>query len=65
MNEVMRNLVLGYIALVWGGIVVGYGMTKGLDGSGSYPAGSLAGVAVGFVLLLTGGWILVRRARSD
>jgi hypothetical protein len=61
----VRNLVLGYVAILWGGLVVGYGLTRGLDGSASYAAGSIAGVAVGFALLVSGGWMVVRRARKS
>jgi hypothetical protein len=64
MNVPMRSLLLGYLALLWGGGVLGYGVTRGLDGSGSYGAGSVAGVALGLMLFVAGGWIVIRRARS-
>jgi hypothetical protein len=58
----MRILVVGYAALLWGGVVVGYRLTK-LDGSGSHATESLVGLGLGVVLLLVGGWLVVRRAR--
>jgi len=62
----MRSLLIGYVAVLWGGAVVGYGLTKGLDDTtGAYAAGSIAGLALGVVLFLTGSWILVRRARTS
>jgi hypothetical protein len=60
----VRSLVFGYVAILWGGLVVGYGLTRGLDGS-AYAAGSIAGVALGFALLVSGGWMVVRRARKS
>jgi hypothetical protein len=65
MEAAMRNLVLGYAALLWGGAVTGYGLTRSLDdGSSYYAAGSLAALACGVVLFFAGGWIILRRARS-
>lgn len=60
----MRTLVVGYICVLWGGAVIGYGLTKGLDGHGSYADGMVAGIALGFLLFVAGGWLLLRRARS-
>ena len=57
----MRTRVLAYVAIVWGGAVVGYGLTKGLDGNGSYAAGSIAAFALGCVLFVGGAWTVVRR----
>ena len=56
--------MLAYVAIVGGGVVVGYGLTKGLDGHHSYAADSLAGVALGFMLFVVGGWLVLRRARN-
>lgn len=53
---------LGYIALLWGGAVLGYGLTRDLDSS---SAAYVADVALGTVLFVAGGWILLRRARSS
>src|SRR5690242_20543526 len=51
--------VVGYIALLCGGAVIGYGLTRGLESSGGSYA---ADVALGVVLFVAGGWILARRA---
>jgi hypothetical protein len=54
--------VVGFIALLLGCAVIGYGLTRGIDSSSGIYA---ADAAFGAVLSLTGGWILVRRARSS
>jgi hypothetical protein len=53
--------VVGYIALLLGGAVIGYGLTRGIDSSRS---SYVVDAAFGAVLFVGGGWILVRRARS-
>jgi hypothetical protein len=65
MKTAVRTLVIGYIALIWGGAVTGYGLTRGLDdGARYYAAGSLTALACGVVLFFAGGVILFRRARA-
>ena len=54
--------VVGFIALLLGCAVIGYGLTRGIDSSSGIYA---ADAAFGAVLSVTGGWILVRRARSS
>jgi hypothetical protein len=54
--------VVGYVALLWGGAVIGFGLTRGLDSSSGFY---VADVALGAVLFVAGGWILLRRARSS
>lgn len=63
-ERAVRILVAAYVAIVGGGVVVGYGLTKGLDGHHSYGPDSLAGVALGLLLFVVGGWLVLRRARS-
>jgi len=60
----MRTLVVAYICILWGGAVIGYGLTRGLGGNGSYESGTTAAVALGIVLFAGGSWLLLRRARS-
>ena len=64
MRLAVRSLVFGYIGVLWGCGVIGYGLTRGLDGSSTYSAGSAADIALGFVLFVAGSWILLKRARA-
>jgi hypothetical protein len=52
---------VGYFALLLGGAVAGYGLTRGLDSSSS---SYVVDAALGAVLFVAGGWILLRGVRS-
>jgi hypothetical protein len=59
----MRSLVLAYIGIISGGVVVGYGVTRAARGT-TYAAGSVAAFALGCVILVGGGLLVVLRSRS-
>ncbi len=59
----MRSLVLAYVGIVWGGVVVGYGLTRAADGT-TYAPGSIAAFALGCVIFVGGGLVVVLRGRS-
>jgi hypothetical protein len=60
----MRSLILAYVALVWGGVVVGYGLTRAADGT-TFTTGSVAAFALGCVVFVSGGLMVVLRGRSE
>jgi hypothetical protein len=60
----MRSLVLAYVGIVWGGVVVGYGLARAADGT-TYAPASVAAFAVGCLLFVGGGLVVVLRGRSQ
>ncbi len=51
----MKNKLIGFIAVIWGGAIVVKGLLSPETGSGAYGVGSLIGFGFGAVLLLVGG----------
>jgi hypothetical protein len=60
----MRNIILGVIGVLWGGAIVVSGVANGVPSGGAYGTGQLIGFLFGVALLGTGGWTLLKRARS-
>jgi hypothetical protein len=60
--SVMRS-ILAYVALIWGGVVVGYGLTRLADGT-TYTTTSVAAFAVGCIVFVSGGLLVLLRSRS-
>ena len=60
----MRKL-LPLIAVIWGGGVIVYGISKGLSGSGSYAAGQVAAMLFGVVLVVVGVRSFTRRSGNS
>ena len=59
----MRNRIFGTIGLIWGGaILVRAFLHGGPEGSGAYAAGQTAGLVFGGLLVVVGGYYLVRGA---
>jgi hypothetical protein len=56
--------VFSFVAILWGGAVVGYGLTRAFDGSTSYAVGQVAAFAFGCALFLGGGLAVVLRGRG-
>lgn len=53
----MKNKIVGWIAAVWGGLVILSGLAKAFSGGiqgGAYGAGQLAGFLFGGLLLFFG-----------
>ena len=62
----MKNKVLGWIAIVWGGLVLLSGLTKLLSGGvgvGAYGAGQLTGILFGGVLCAVGVYTLCKKPK--
>jgi peptidoglycan/LPS O-acetylase OafA/YrhL len=62
--RVMRKL-LPLIAVVWGGAVVVYGISKGLSSSGSYAGGQVAALLFGVALVFVGVRSLTKRSGNS
>jgi hypothetical protein len=60
----MRSLVPAFVGIIWGGVVVGYGLTRAADGT-TYTTASVAAFALGCVLFVAGGLVIVLRGRSQ
>ena len=60
----MRNRILGWIGIVWGGAIVATRLL-GSDGgaSGAYAAGQTAGLVLGVLLFLAGAYYAFRKAK--
>ncbi|MFO0864870.1 MAG: hypothetical protein U0744_09500 [Gemmataceae bacterium] len=63
----MRNIIFGGIGVVWGGGVVLYSLLSGSEvqiRNGAFAGGKIAGLALGVLLLIVGGFYLVQGFRS-
>jgi hypothetical protein len=61
----MRNRILGAIGVVWGGgILVSAFLRGGPAGSGAYATGNTAGIVVGAMLFIVGGYYLIRGGKK-
>jgi len=57
----MRNRIFGAIGVVWGGLMlVSAFLTGGPQGSGSYAAGQTAALVFAILLVVVGGYYLVK-----
>jgi hypothetical protein len=54
----MRNRILGAIGVIWGF------MTGGPQGAGAYKAGQTGALVFGVLLMLVGGYTLVKGGRK-
>ena len=63
----MKNKILGWIGVVWGGMVVLGGVAKlasGGVGAGAYGAGQLTGFLVGGILCAAGIYTLCKKPKA-
>ena len=63
----MKNKMLGWIAIVWGGLVLLSGLTKlfsGGMGAGAYGAGQVAGFLFGGVLCSVGLYTVGKKPKA-
>lgn len=57
----MRNRIFGAIGVLWGGAILGRALLHGgPQDSGAYAAGHTAGVVFGALMLLVGGYYLIK-----
>jgi hypothetical protein len=57
----MRNRIFGAIGVVWGGLMLVNALLRGgPQGSGSYAAGQTAALVFAALLVLAGGYYLVK-----
>jgi hypothetical protein len=57
----MRNRIFGAIGVIWGGLMlVGAFFRGGPQGSGSYAAGQTAALVFAVLLVVVGGYYLVK-----
>jgi len=62
----MKNKILGWIGVVWGGLVLLSGLAKmssGGTGEGAYGAGQFTGVIFGGLLCLAGVYTLRKKPK--
>jgi len=58
----MRNRIFG---VIWGGLIlVNFFMTGGPQGAGAYKAGQTGALVFGVLLMLVGGYTLVKGGRK-
>ena len=65
-GEIMKSKILGWIAIVWGGLVLLSGLTKLLSGGvgrGAYGAGQLTGFLFGGILCSVGIYTLCKKPK--
>jgi hypothetical protein len=61
----MRNRIFGAIGVVWGGgILVSAFLRGGPTGSAAYQGGHTAGIFFGVLLLIVGGYYLIRGSKK-
>ncbi len=63
----MKNKILGWIAAVWGGLILLSGLAKllsGIAGGGAYGAGQLTGFIFGGILCFVGIYTLCKKQKS-
>lgn len=63
----MKNKVLGWIGVIWGGLVLLSGfvkMSSGGVGGGAYGAGQVAGFVIGGLLCLAGVYTLRKKPKA-
>jgi hypothetical protein len=61
----MRNRIFGAIGVIWGGLIlVNAYLSGGPQGSGSYAAGQTAALVFAVLLVLVGGYYLMRVGRK-
>ena len=63
----MKNKLLGWVALVWGGLVLLGGLPKLFSagaGAGAYGAGQLAGVLFGGILCAAGLYAVCKKPKA-
>ena len=63
----MKNKILGWVAVVWGGLVLLSGLAKlslGRTGGGAYGAGQLTGFLFGGVLCAVGIYTLCKKPKA-
>jgi hypothetical protein len=57
----MRNRILGAIGLIWGGaMLVRAYIVGGPQGAGSYRQGQIAGLVFAALLVIVGGYYLIK-----
>ena len=59
----MKHKILGWVGIIWGGLIVVSGVLRLVSGersAGAYGAGQMAGLAVG-ALLFVGGFLSLRK----
>ena len=57
----MRNRIFGGIGVVWGGaMLVSALLRAGPEGSGAYGAGQVAGLVFALLLVVVGGYYLLK-----
>jgi predicted transporter len=60
----MRNIILGAVGIVWGGLLLLRLLLVGLQGSGAFYAGEVTAVIFGAVMFLAGIYYLVDGIRT-
>ena len=63
----MKNKILGWITVVWGGLILLSGLAKLLSGrtsGGAYGAGQLTGFLFGGILCAIGSYSLCKKPRA-
>jgi hypothetical protein len=61
----MRNRIFGAIGVLWGGAVLTrFYFSGGLAGTGAYRNGQIAALVFAALLILIGGYYLIRGNRS-
>jgi hypothetical protein len=61
----MKNTILGVVGVLWGGAIIVYSLMNDMSSaSGAYESGRVTGLALGVLLLATGGWTLAKRLRA-
>jgi hypothetical protein len=62
----VRNRIFGAIGVIWGGaMLVSAFLRGGPEGSGAYAAGQTTALAFGCLLLLVGGYYLLRGSKKS
>lgn len=57
----MRNRIFGAIGVIWGGLMLLSAFLRGgAQGSGAYAAGQIAALVFAVLLLLVGGYYLIK-----
>jgi len=62
----MRNRIFGAIGVVWGvAVLISAFLRGGPEGSGAYAAGNTAGIVLGALLFIVGGYYLIRGSKKS
>jgi hypothetical protein len=60
-RSLMRNRIFGAIGVLWGAGILASGLLRGgPEGAGAYGAGQMAGLVFGLLLLVAGGYSLLK-----